>query len=660
MKERIKELTTILNKANVDYYVNDNPLITDQEYDKYMRELILLEEKYPALKEENSPTSRVGGIVATEFKKIVHEVPMISLSNVFNEEEVLDFDNKVRKVISNPKYTVELKIDGLAVSLLYKNGHFVRSATRGDGITGEDITSNVHTIRNVPLLINENIDIEVRGEIYMSKKVLNELNEKRKESNLPLLANPRNAAAGSVRQLDSKVAAERKLETFIYHLPEATNYNIKSHHEALTFMKKLGFNINEKTKTCNNIKEVLDYIAFYEENRHNLPYEIDGIVIKVDDLKSQEILGSTIKYPKWATAYKFKAEIAYTKLLDIKLTVGRTGKITPNAVLEPVILMGSTVARATLHNLDFIVSKNLKIGDIVGLKKAGDVIPAVTGALEERRTGSEKDFIMSYKCPICENTLVRKDAEADFYCLNTQCASRKQESLIHFASRDAYNIEGFGESIVEEFYNLGYLTKIEDFFCLDKFSFELKKLFGYGEKSINNLLSSIESSKNNSLEKLIFALGIRHVGKKTALLLAQNYLNMDNLFKTNKEELLNIADIGEIIADSILSYINDFQSKCLIGNLKSFGLNMNYIGMKKELDEDFTNKTFVLTGSLESFTRDELSDIILNKGGKVTGSVTSKTSVVIVGDSPGSKFDKAKELNIPIWNEDELKEKLKI
>lgn len=654
MKDRIKELVDILNEANYNYHVLDKPTITDQEYDKYLRELINLENEYPDLKQEDSPTSRIGGKVLDTFNKVVHELPMLSLSNVFNEDEIRKFDARIRKEIDNPKYVCELKIDGLSISLLYKNGILVRGATRGDGVTGEDITNNVKTIKSIPLSLNQNIDIEIRGEIYMSKSVFNELNDKRKQNNQELFANPRNAAAGSVRQLDSKIAAKRKLDCFLYHLPNAIDYGINTHYEALNYIKELGFIVNPNIKLVNNVEELLDYISYWTQNRDNLPYEIDGIVIKLNDIASQKKLGNTVKYPKWATAYKFPATTVLTKLKDIKFTVGRTGQVTPNAILEPVILMGSTISKTTLHNEDYVKNLGLKIGDIVEIKKAGDVIPEVVSAKIDRRTGTEKDFVMTSVCPICGSNLVRKESEAAYYCENIHCDAKKIEGLIHYTSRNAMNIIGFGDSIVEDFYNMGYLKDISDFYLLYNYRKELMELEGFGEKSISNLLEEIEKSKDNSLERLLFGLGIRYVGKKTAKILAKKYKNLDNLMNALYEELVNINDIGEVIAKSVVEYFKDEKNLLLIDKLRELGINFTYIGEEVKENELFNDKKFVLTGSLESITREEAKEKIELLGGIVTESVSKNTSVVIVGKNPGSKYDKAIKLNVPIWTEKEF------
>lgn len=652
MKERINEIINIINDANYNYYVLDNPTISDQEYDRYMQELIALETKYPKLKKDNSPTNRVGGMVIDEFKKVVHKIPMLSLSNVFNESDIIHFDEKICKEVNNPSYVLEPKIDGLSVSLYYENGEFVRAATRGDGVTGEDITHNVMTIKNVPLKLKENIDIEVRGEIYMDKDTFNSINEERRLNNMELFANPRNVAAGSVRQLDSKIAASRNLKTFIYHLPNAESYGIESHYEALKYMKKLGFTVNENIIVVNSINDLLQYINYWTLNRNDLPYEIDGIVIKLDNIMEQKKLGFTAKYPKWATAYKFPATQVLTKLVDIKFTVGRTGQVTPNAILEPVRLMGSVISKATLHNEDYVKSKDIRKGDIVSIIKAGDVIPRVHESIKDRRDGSEEIFVMIDECPICSSKLIKKDSS--YYCDNINCDAKNIERLIHFASRDAMNIEGFGEQIIEDFYNMGYLCNFLDFYYLKNYKNILMELEGFGEKSIHGLLDEIEKSKSNSLERFLFALGVRYVGNKTAKILACNFNNIDSLMNASYDDLIMIKDIGDSIAKSVVDYFNVDNNKKMISEFKSLGVNTVYIDSKVELDNSFNGKNFVLTGTLQLFKRNELKSIIESKGGNVTGTVSKKTDVVIVGESPGSKYNDALNLGIEIWNEDDL------
>lgn len=658
MYERMLKLIEIINEADYNYHTLDSPTISDQEYDKYLRELFEIETEHPEWIQDTSPTQHAGGKVIDGFEKVTHKIPMMSLSNVFNESEIIAFDERIKKEGINPKYVAELKIDGLSVSLLYEKGKLVRAATRGDGTTGEDITHNAKTIKTIPLTLKEEVDIEVRGEIFMNKKTLEELNEVRKENGQPLLQNCRNAAAGSIRQLDSKVAAQRKLDTFIYHLPNPLDYGLNTHEEALSYMKELGFKVNPNNKLINNIDELLEFISEKGTLRKSLPYDIDGIVIKVNNISEQQQLGYTAKYPKWATAYKFPAEEVVTKLTDIIFTVGRTGQITPNAVLEPVIVAGSTISRATLHNEDFVNEKGLKIGDIVSIRKAGDVIPEVVEAKLERRTGEEKDFVMITECPMCKSNLVKKEGQVDYYCPNDKCPARKVESLIHFASRDAMNIDGLGDRIIEDFYNFGYIGTIADIYCLHQHEKDLIRLEGYGDKSISNMFEAIENSKTNSLERLIFGLGIPHVGAKTAKVLAAKFETMDNFMTATEDDLVKIPDIGDIIAKSVIDYFNDSHNKAIIEELKELGINMTYLGQKVEENAEFAGKTFVLTGSLTLFTRDEASEKIELLGGKTSGSVSKKTSVVIVGENPGSKYEKARELGITIWTEAEFKEKI--
>ncbi len=656
IENRMNELIEKINKASYEYYVNDNPTITDQEYDDYYNELLRLEEKYPELKRNDSPTLRVGGQVVDKFEKVTHETPMLSFDDIFNEDEVVTFDERIRKTCPNATYTLEPKMDGLSGSLLYKNGVLVRAATRGDGLIGENITHNVKTIKSVPLKLNKDIDIEVRGEIYMSKKSFEKCNEERKQKGENLFANPRNAAAGSVRQLDSSIAARRNLDFMAYFLPNPDKYGIKTQDESLAFLKELGFKTNYKLNgIANNVSDIISYIDNLSMERESLPFEIDGVVLKVNSLDDEAKLGFTERVPRWGIAYKFPAQEVLTTLKEIKFTVGRTGKITPNAIFDPVHVAGSIVSKATLHNEDYCILKDVRVGDVISIRKAGDVIPEVVEVKKERRKGNEEPFKMAEECPICGSKLVKnKDDEANYYCVNPHCDAKRIESLIHFASRDAMNIEGFGDEIVEDFYNLGYLKHVDDFYRLERYKEELMELEGFGEKSINNLLDSAENSKSNSLEKLLFALGIRYVGAKTGKLLALNFKNIDNLINASYEDLLSIKDIGQSIANSLYDYFRKEENIELINKLKDLGLNMNYLG-KEVIESDlFNGKTFVLTGTLSKYSRDEAKEKIELYGGKVTSSVTSKTDVVIVGDSPGSKYDKAKSLNITIWNEEEF------
>ena len=649
LAKRVEELTHILNEANYNYYVNDNPTITDQEYDKYLRELINIETEHPELADPNSPTKRVGGQVIDKFNKIVHARPMLSLANVFNEDEIRDFDAKIKKEGFTPEYVCEYKIDGLSVALIYEQGKLVRGVTRGDGVTGEDITHNVKTIKSIPLTLPRPIDIEVRGEIFMNKSTLKKLNEQREKDGQPLLQNVRNAAAGSIRQLDSRVTAKRELDNFIYYLPEPEKYGIKTHLEALEFMKSLGFKVNPANRLVSDITGILDFIDEITEKRNKLPYEIDGVVIKVNNIAMQEKLGYTAKYPKWATAYKFPAEEVLTKLIDIIFTVGRTGRVTPNAVLEPVIVMGSTIRRATLHNEDYVLSKHLMIGDTVAIRKAGDVIPEVVEAKFERRTGKEIPFQMIRECPMCHSKLEKIAGQADYYCKNPECPKRNIESIIHYVSRDAMNIEGLGDEIVEELYNLGFVKSITDLYSLEDKKKAIMEFDGYGEKSLNKIIENIENSKNNSLERLLYGLGIKEIGTKTAKLLASEFSTMDMLISATREELESIRDIGSITAKSVVEYFATH--KDLIEELKHIGINMTYKGRIAGTNELVTDKKFVITGTITGWGRNEIKDKLESFNAKVSGSVSKNTDIVIVGANPGSKYQDALNLGITIWDE---------
>lgn len=652
MKERMDELIDYINKASYEYYVLDNPTITDQEYDDYYNELLSIEEKYPELKREDSPTNRVGGAVLDKFEKVNHDHPMLSFDDIFNEEEIILFDERIKKVVSTAHYTLEPKMDGLSGSLIYKNGVLVRGATRGDGVTGEDITTNIKTIKSVPLRLTEDIDIEVRGEIYMSKKSFLEANREKIKNGEKEFANPRNAAAGSIRQLDSKVAAKRNLDFMAYFIPNPEDYGIKTQKESLEFLRKLGFVTNYKLNGyAKNVKDITNYIYSLSEKRDNLPFEIDGVVLKVDNLEDEKRLGFTSRVPRWGIAYKFPAKEVLTTLKEIKFTVGRTGKITPNAIFSPVHVSGSLVSKATLHNSDYCIDKDVRVGDTISIRKAGDVIPEVVEVKLDRRKEDSVPFKMIENCPMCNSVLVRKDA--NHYCKNEHCPSRKIESLIHFSSRDAMYIEGFGESIVEDFYNLGYLKNIDDFYTLDKYKDELMLLEGFGEKSISKLLESASNSKKNSLERLLFGLGIRYVGKKTAKILSKYYKTMDNLIKADFDELKSINDIGDVIAKSIVDYFSDEKNINLINRLKDLNLNMRYLGEEVNTsNENINGKTFVITGTL-SRPRDEIKEEIEGLGGNVTGSVTKKTDYVIAGEKAGSKLTKANELGIKVLTEEE-------
>lgn len=654
-KERAQEITKLLEQYNYEYYVLDNPSVPDSEYDRLMKELIAIEKEHPELITPFSPTQRVGGKVLSQFDKIVHKRMMLSLSNVFNEKDIRDFDQKIRDILGTEKieYMCEMKIDGLAMALDFKDGKMNYGATRGDGTEGEDVTNNVLTIKSIPTQVSENRPFEVRGEVYMSKKVLDELNKDRAEKGEPLLANARNAAAGSIRQLDSSIAASRKLEAFWYYLVNADELGFKKHSDALDYIEKIGFRTNKERRICNGVEEVLKYIEEYTEKRPSLPYDIDGIVIKVNDIAQYKKIGYTAKTPKWATAYKFPPEEVITRLEDIIFTVGRTGKITPNAVIKPTKVAGSTVQRATLHNEDFVNEKGLKIGDFIILRKAGDVIPEVVRALPERRTGLEKDFEMIDKCPVCGSPLVKKDAM--HFCVSPECPARKIESMIHFSSRDAMDIDGMGDKVVEEFFNEQFITDIPSIFEVAKYRDEIINIDGWKDKSVDNLIDAIENAKSNSLEKLLFGLGIKEIGAKTAKILAKRYLNLDKFKEISYEEFLQVPDLGPVSAQSLYDYFHDENNIKLIGKLREHGVNFDYLG-KTEVDSNspFFEKTIVLTGTLTKYGRKEATELLENLGAKVAGSVSKKTDIVIAGVEAGSKLDKARELGIRIMDEEEF------
>ena len=658
--KRIDELIKIINRASIEYYTNDNPSITDQEYDDYYSELLRLEEAYPNLKRDDSPTSRVGGTPLDKFEKVTHKSPMLSFDDIFNEDEIIAFDERIKKTIKNPIYTVEPKMDGLSGSLIYEKGLLTRVATRGDGVVGENITANGRTIKSIPLRLNKDIDIEVRGEIYMSKASFERANKEKEKNGEALFANPRNAAAGSVRQLDSRITASRGLDFMAYFIPNPKDYGIKTQEESLKYLRKLGFVTNYKLNTvAHNAEEIIKDIKNLAVISIDIPYEIDVVVLKVNSLEDEDKLGYTARVPRWGIAYKFPAEEVLTTLKEIKFTVGRTGRITPNAIFSPVHVAGSLISKATLHNEDYCIAKDIRVGDVISIRKAGDVIPEVVRVLPERRTGNEEKFKMLEECPICHTRIVRNDKEADYYCPNDMCPARKIENIIHFASRPAMNIDGMGEAILEDLYNEGFITDITDIYDIDRYEEELINLEGYGKKKIDNLKTATTKSKSNSLEKLLFGLGIRNVGAKTAKILARYYKNIDNLMNASIEELTDINDVGPIIAKSIREYFSNEDNIRIINKLKDIGVNMNYINNSNyEEKDEFMGKTFVLTGTLVNITRDKASEIIENLGGKVSSSVSKNTSAVIVGDNPGSKYDKAVSLNIPIWKEEEFISKI--
>ncbi|RVT59166.1 NAD-dependent DNA ligase LigA [Niallia taxi] len=661
-EKRTKELHNLLNKYNYEYHVLDNPSVPDAEYDALLKELVDLEETFPALKTSDSPSQRVGGEILDMFQKVQHHSPMLSLGNAFNEADLRDFDRKVRQAIGDSfSYVCELKIDGLAVSLRYVDGLFELGATRGDGTTGEDITANLRTIRSIPLRLNEQVSIEVRGEAFMPKKSFEALNKAKDENGEEPFANPRNAAAGSLRQLDPRIAASRNLDIFLYAIGDPGETGVRSHSQGLDLLDDLGFKTNKERQRCASIEDVLQYVEGWQEKRPHLPYEIDGIVIKVDSLEQQDELGTTAKSPRWAIAYKFPAEEVVTKLLNIELSVGRTGVLTPTALLEPVKVAGTTVKRASLHNEDLIREKDIKIGDSVVVKKAGDIIPEVVNVLVERRTGEEVDFLMPTHCPECESELVRIEGEVALRCINPKCPAQIREGLIHFVSRNAMNIDGLGERVVSQLFQEKLIEDVADLY---KLTYEqLISLERMGEKSVANLLNAINASKSNSLERLLFGLGIRHVGSKAAKTIAMEFGNMDKLANATREDLTAINEIGDKMADSIVAFFEQEEAAELIQELKDSGVNMEYTGARpvaaEESDSVFAGKTIVLTGKLEQLSRNEAKEQIELLGGKITGSVSKKTDIVIAGEDAGSKLTKAEQLGIEIWDEEKLLEELK-
>ena len=654
-KERIDELRSLLEKYNYEYYVNDNPSVSDAEYDRLMQELIALETRYPEYFSKLSPSQRVGGLVQKEFPEVIHKRMMLSLANAFNEDDLRDFDRKIREILHVDKvtYMAEMKIDGLGMSLVYANGELQYAATRGDGTKGEDVTSNVITINSIPTHIKEKGDFEIRGEVYMPKKSLERLNKIQEEKGEKLFANARNAAAGSIRNLDSSIAASRGLEAFWYYFVNAKDYDIRYHSDALDRADELGFRTNKERRLCNGIDEVLDYINEYTEKRGSLDYDIDGIVIKVDDMSLYDKCGYTAKTPRWAIAYKFPPEEVVTKLTDIIYTVGRTGKITPNAVLEPVRVAGSVVQRATLHNEDFVKDKGLMVNDYVVIRKAGDVIPEVVRPVLERRDGTQIPFEMIEKCPVCGAPLVRKDAM--HFCLNPDCDAKQIESIIHFASKDAMDIEGMGEKVVEQFFNQGFIHNVPDIYNLMDHRDDIISLDGWQSKSIDKLIEAIDNSKANSLERLLFGLGIKEVGAKMAKTLSKKYQNLENLMNASLEELLEINDVGPVVATSIYNFFKDEKKMKIVNKLVALGLNTNFLGTTATAANNyFSGKTVVLTGTLSSYGRKEATEILENLGAKVTGSVSKATDCVVAGVEAGSKLDKAQALGITVLDEEEF------
>ena len=656
-ENRILFLRKELEKYSIEYYVYDNPSVSDQEYDRLMQELMALEEKHPEMYDANSPSQRIIGQVLEGFEKVRHDSQMLSLGNVFNYEEIEEFVNRIQGSAKDAEFVVECKYDGLAMSLIYENGSFVRAVTRGDGLVGEDVSANIKTIQSIPMHIPERRHVEVRGEVYMPKKSFEELNERQKKNNQALFANPRNAAAGSIRQLDSSVCASRKLDAYWYYFQNAQDFGILTQQEALDRMRSLNFKVNPLFKVCKNTKEIWEFIQSIQEKRNDLPYEIDGMVIKLNSLSDQRTLGSTAKVPRYATAYKFPAERVQTRLLDIVITVGRTGKITPNAVLEPVRIAGTTVSAAQLHNEDMILSKDLRINDIVVVQKAGEIIPEVVSSVKERRDGSQVPYVYPTHCPVCGSRLVRLEGEAAHYCINQDCPARVVESMIHFASRDAMDIDTLGDKKIEQLHEFGFLNSIEDIYFLHEHREELLEKRGYQKKSVDKMLETIETSKKQPLALLLYGLGIRQVGKKAAAILANYFGSMDALMKADVDTLVSINDIGPITAQSIVEFFKDESNQKLIQTLKEQGLNM--IQEKQEIKASrFTNKTVVLTGTLEHYTRNEAKEILENLGANVSGSVSKKTDYVIYGTAAGSKLAKAQNLGVATMSEEEFVEEV--
>ncbi|QJF25573.1 NAD-dependent DNA ligase LigA [Mammaliicoccus vitulinus] len=654
LKTRIDELHQLLHRYNHEYHVLDNPTVPDSEYDKLLHELISIEEQYPELKTPDSPTVRVGGAPLSQFEKINHDTPMLSLGNAFNEEDLKKFDQRVREKVSNVRYTCELKIDGLAVSLKYVDGRFVQGLTRGDGTTGENITENLKTIHAIPLTIKEPLSIEVRGEAYMPRKSFMSLNEIKEQNGEQLFANPRNAAAGSLRQLDSKLTAKRKLDIFLYSVNDLTEIEAASQSEALNNLDELGFKTNKERETFDDIEGVLSFINKWTEQRNELSYDIDGIVIKVDDLSQQEELGFTQKSPRWAIAYKFPAEEVLTTLKDIELSIGRTGVVTPTAILEPVKVAGTTVSRASLHNEDLIHEKDIRIGDKVIIKKAGDIIPEVVRSITEDRNEDSEVYHMPTHCPSCEHELVRIEGEVALRCINPKCRAQLVEGMIHFVSRQAMNIDGLGDKIIEQLYQNDKIKDVADLYYLT--AEDLLPLERMGEKKVHNLLTAIEASKEKSLEHLLFGLGVRHLGTKASRVISEQYESIDRLFEVTIDDLILIPDVGHKMAQSLVTYMENEDIKVLIDKLKQKNVNMTYKGIKQsdiEGHPDFSGKTFVLTGKMTEMARPEATKIIQSLGAKVTGSVTKNTDVVIAGEDAGSKLEKAEKLNIEVWTEED-------
>ena len=656
---KMTELNQQLAEWAHAYYVKDAPKVEDSEYDKVYHELVSLEQEHPELISNDSITQRVGGDILSGFSKVTHKVPMMSLNNAFNKNDLIDFENRIKKLTSTPiNYMVELKIDGLAINLRYENGKFIQGATRGDGVVGEDITHNLKTVKSIPLRLAKPLTIEVRGECYMPKKSFIELNEAREAEGENVFANPRNAAAGSLRQLDPKVAAKRNLSTFIYTVADTTGFDFNSQNDSLIKLEELGFKINNERKLCHSIDEVWDYIENFRDKRHELDYEIDGIVIKVNDFTAQEEIGYTVKAPRWAIAYKFPAEEAETVIRDIEWTVGRTGVVTPTAVMDPVQLAGTTVARASLHNVDLITEKDIRLLDHVMIHKAGDIIPEVTRVLTDKRDETSVPYEFPTHCPTCDSELERIESEVALRCMNPMCPAQIKEGLNHFVSRNAMNIDGLGPRVLEQMYDKDIIKNVADLYFVTEE--ELLTLEKIKEKSANNILTAISQSKNNSLEKLLFGLGIQHVGAKAAKLIAEEFGTIEQIMVAEKETINAIDTIGPVIADSIEKYFSNEEVKELVAELKRAGVNTDYLGQTAadlaSVESPFKDKVIVLTGKLTHFNRNEAKEKIEALGGKVTGSVSKKTDIIVAGEDAGSKLEKAEKLEITVWNETQMVE----
>ena len=659
--KRAEELRTRLNQWSREYYVEDKPTVEDYVYDKEYAELVAIEEQYPDLITSDSPTQRVGGKVLEGFEKVTHDIPLYSLNDVFSKEELIAFDQRVQKAVGRVvDYCCELKIDGLSVSLRYEDGNFVRGATRGDGTVGENITENLKTVRSVPIKLKEPMNIEVRGECFMPKRSFVQLNQDREAEGKDIFANPRNAAAGSLRQLDSKITAKRNLDTFLYTVADFGPMEAKTQYDALEELEKIGFHTNREKRLCHSIDEVWAYIEEYHDKRVDLPYEIDGIVIKVNEFSLQDQLGFTVKAPRWATAYKFPPEEVETLIENIEWTVGRTGVVTPTAIMTPVRVAGTTVSRASLHNGDYIKLKDIRLKDTVLIYKAGDIIPEVSQVVLDKRPKDSEEYQLPTHCPVCGSELVHLDEEVALRCINPKCPAQMKEGLNHFVSRNAMNIDGLGPRVLEQMYDKKLVADVADLYKLTEE--ELLTLDKIKEKSANNILTAIDNSKDNSVERLIFGLGIRHVGAKAAKILAEHFGDLETLSKSDYESIIALDTIGDIIADSVVTYFSNEEVHELMNELKQAGVNFEYKGLRnaqlQEVESPFKEKTVVLTGKLTRFTREEAKETIENLGGKVTGSVSKKTDIVVAGEDAGSKLTKAQELGIEVWTEDQMADAL--